>query len=155
MTFSPIPPQKHHRVGIIPFEVRNGLVAVMFVTSQTRGRWILPKGKQRSGESHLETCQREGFEEGGIRGTVLGNFPITTVISRQTKIEKVRMPVTYYPFSVMDQVDDWPEARKRERHWTLIKDAPSIVYKEDMLSPIKQFTELLPWIKEAAEDYKP
>ena len=155
MTFSPIPPQRHHRVGIIPFEVRNGLVAVMFVTSQTRGRWILPKGKQRSGESHLETCQREGFEEGGIRGIVLGNFPITTVISRQTKIEKVRMPVTYYPFSVMDQVDDWPEAGKRERHWTLIKDAPSIVCKEDMLSPIKQFTELLPWIKEAAEDYKP
>ncbi len=149
-----MPQQTHHRVGIIPFEVRNRLVAVMFVTSQTRGRWILPKGKQRSGESHLETCQREGFQEGGIRGTVLGNFPITTVISRQTTTEKVRIPVTYYPFSVTDQVDNWPESEKRQRHWTLISDAPSVVYKEDMLYPIKQFTELLPWIKEAAEDCK-
>jgi len=149
-----MPQQKHHRVGIIPFEVRNDLVAVMFVTSQTRGRWVLPKGKQKSGESHAETCQREGFEEGGIRGTVLGNYPITTVISKQTKPEKIRIPVTYYPFSVTDQMDDWPEAGKRERHWTLISDAPNVVDKEDMLSPIKQFTELLPWIREAAEGLK-
>ena len=143
-----------HRVGIIPFELRNNLVAIMLVTSQTRGRWILPKGKQRPSESHRDTCLREGFEEGGVKGIVLENFPITTVISKQTKLEKIRMPVTYYPFAVTDQADDWPEARKRERHWALVSDAPNIVYKEDMLYPIKQFTELLPWIKQAAQDCK-
>ena len=146
--------RKHHRVGIIPFELKNNLLAIMFVTSQTRGRWILPKGKQDPEESHIETCRREGFEEGGVRGVVLDSFPITVVITKQTGLEKIKMPVTYYPFLVTEQVDDWPEAEKRDRHWALIGDAPRVAFKEDILVPIEQFKELFPWIREDAEACK-
>ena len=40
-----------HRVGIIPFDIKDDLLAILFVTSQTRGRWILPKGKRKKGEA--------------------------------------------------------------------------------------------------------
>jgi hypothetical protein len=33
-----------HKVGAIPFEIQNDRIALLFVTSQRRGRWIFPKG---------------------------------------------------------------------------------------------------------------
>lgn len=143
-----------HRIGIIPFDVRDQAIALMFVTSQTRGRWIFPKGKQEEGEGHLDTCQREGFEEAGVKGVVLENFPVTLVVTKQTPKGKREVPVTYYPFLVTEQVDEWPEKPARQRHWALLEDAPRVAYREDYLPLIHRFEELKPWIKEAAEAYK-
>ena len=144
-----------HRIGIVPFDYRDRAVALLFVTSQTRGRWILPKGKRKLEESHLETCHREGFEEAGVRGTVLQDFPITVVITKQSPSGKRQLPVTYYPFLVTEQTDDWPEMDKRQRHWALIEDAARVAYREDLLGLIKQFEALVPWIREAAEQHRP
>ena len=144
-----------HRVGIIPFDTRGSAVAVLFVTSHTRGRWILPKGRQEPEESHIETCHREGFEEAGVRGIVLEDFPITVVVTKLTNAGKREVPVTYYPFLVTEQVDDWPEVSTRQRHWALIEDAPRVAYREDLLSLIRQFDQLKPWIREAAAPHKP
>ena len=47
-----------HRVGIIPFDTREGAVALLFVTSQTRGRWILPKGWLMEGLSAAAPSRR-------------------------------------------------------------------------------------------------
>lgn len=143
-----------HRVGIIPFDTRDTAVAVLFVTSQTRGRWILPKGKQKSGESHAETCLREGFEEAGVRGVVMEDFPMTAVITKLTDEGKREVPVTFYPLLVTEQEDDWPERERRQRHWALIEDAPRVAYREDYLHLIRQFETLRPWITRVAEDHK-
>jgi 8-oxo-dGTP pyrophosphatase MutT (NUDIX family) len=146
---------KLHRIGIIPFDTREEAVALLFVTSQTRGRWILPKGKQLPAETHAETCRREGFEEAGVRGHVLEDFPITVVVTKLTPQGKQRVPVTYYPFLVTEQSDEWPEKEKRQRHWALLQDVSRVAYREDLLPLIKQFDELKPWIREAAESCKP
>ncbi|MEJ2327286.1 MAG: NUDIX hydrolase [Chromatiaceae bacterium] len=143
-----------HRVGIIPFDTRGEEIAILFVTSQTRGRWILPKGKQESGESHLDACTREGFEEAGVRGPVLENFPITAPVTKQTKNGKLRVAVTYYPLLVTEQLDDWPERDKRQRHWALLEDAPRVAFREDFLSVLELFGSLRPWIIEHAEAHK-
>lgn len=143
-----------HRVGIIPFDVEGNDLALLFVTSQTRGRWILPKGKQEPGETVLEACHREGFEEAGVRGVIIDRFPMTIVVTKQVGSSKARIPVTYYPFLVTEQVDDWPEKHKRLRHWSLIEDAARVAYKEDLLPLLKRFDELRPWIMEAASAHK-
>ena len=140
-----------HRIGIIPFDYRDRAVALLFVTSQTRGRWILPKGKQEPGESHFDTCHREGFEEAGVHGIVMQDFPMTVVITKQSPSGKRQLPVTYYPLLVTEQMDDWPERDKRQRHWALTEDAPRVAYREDLLGLIKQFDTLLPWIREVAD----
>lgn len=144
-----------HRVGIIPFDTRGDMVAMLFVTSQTRGRWILPKGKRQDGESQVEACVREGFEEAGVQGVVLEDFPLTVVVTKQTAEGKRSVPVTYYPFLVTEQLEDWPEKPKRQRHWALLDDASRVAYREDFLPLIRQFKELKPWIIEAAEPHKP
>lgn len=143
-----------HRVGIIPFDTRDSDVALLFVTSQTRGRWILPKGRRRATESPIEACLREGFEEAGVKGIVLEDFPMTVVITKQTASGKVKVPVTYYPLLVTEQVDAWPEKDRRQRPWALLEDAPRVAYREDLLPLIKQFDDLRPWIIEAAGRYK-
>ena len=144
-----------HRVGIIPFDMKDDAVALLFVTSQTRGRWILPKGRPKKGESHAETCHREGFEEAGVSGLVLGDFPVTVVVGKQTQRGISKVPVTYYPYLVQQQEDEWPEKAKRQRHWALIEDAPRVAYRADYLAVVQQFEALRPWIIEAAKTHKP
>lgn len=141
----------HHRVGIIPFDLCDDDVSILFVTSQTRGRWVLPKGKQEGDETHAETCVREGFEEAGIKGIVLENYPITIVVTKQQEDGLDTVPVTYYPFFVLEQADEWLEMKCRQRHWSLIKDAHKVADKEDLLPLVNQFEELLPWVIEAAK----
>jgi len=84
----------------------------------------LPKGKRKPHESQIDTCHREGFEEAGVRGIVLEDFPLTTIVTKQTESGKKEVPVTYFPFLVTEQVDNWPEKKTRQRHWALIEDAP-------------------------------
>ncbi len=143
-----------HRIGTIPFDMKDDAVALLFVTSQTRGRWILPKGLAKKGETHVQTCERECFEEAGVKGVVMENFPLTVSISKQTEDGKQAVPVTYYPLLVMNQEDHWPEEETRERHWALMRDAPKVAFREDYLGLIKQFEALAPWITEAAKSHK-
>ena len=143
-----------HRIGIVPFDIKDDAIALLFVTSQTRGRWILPKGAVESGENHIEACHREGFEEAGIEGVVLEDFPITLPINKQTDDGKKAVPVTYYPLLVQSQVDDWPEKEQRERHWALLSDATKVTYREDYQGLISLFSSLTPWIKEAAARHR-
>ena len=143
-----------HRVGIIPFDIRDENIAVLFVTSQSRGRWILPKGKKKKDETHIAACHREGFEEAGVRGEVFEDFPIKVVITKSTATSTTPVLVTYYPFLVMQQVDDWPERDKRQRHWALIEDAPRVAYREDYRPLIRHFENLRAWITETAQQHK-
>lgn len=143
-----------HRVGIIPFDIKGDLVAVLFVTSQTRGRWILPKGQIEPGEDQTAACHREGFEEAGVKGVVLEDFPSTVVVGKQTKAGLQKVPVTYYPFLVKEQFEDWPDQAKRQRHWALVEDAPKVSYRADYLNIVQQFQALKPWIIAAARPHK-
>lgn len=143
-----------HRVGIIPFDMKDRALAVLFVTSQTRGRWILPKGVAKKKETHADTCHREGFEEAGVRGIVLEDFPLTVLITKQTQSAKEQVPVTYYPYLVQAQENSWPDQKSRQRHWALLEDAGKVAYREDFHALIRQFEVLVPWISEAAEPYK-
>ena len=143
-----------HRVGIIPFDIKDQAMAVLFVTSQTRGRWILPKGLAKKNEKHVDTCHREGFEEAGVRGIVLEDFPLTVLISKKSNRPRQQVPVTYYPYLVQKQEDDWPDQGRRQRHWALIEDATKVTYREDFLALIRQFEVLVPWVSEVAVQHK-
>ena len=109
-----------HKIGAIPFAMRDDRIAILFVTSQRRGRWILPKGNLRSKETHKQGCKREAFEEAGVKGKVLKHFPLTVVIGKSEDERMDRVAVTYYPLLATSQADDWPEADKRQRHWALL-----------------------------------
>jgi ADP-ribose pyrophosphatase YjhB (NUDIX family) len=140
-----------HKIGAIPFAVRDDRIAIMFVTSQRRGRWILPKGNLRSKESHKTGCKREAFEEAGVKGLFLKHFPMTVVIGKSVSERLDKVAVTYYPLLVTKQEDDWPEAEKRQRHWALLEDATRVTDREDFHILIKQFEMITPWVLETSK----
>src|SRR3546814_5561764 len=65
-------------------------------------------------ETHVEACHREGFEEAGVKGVVLEDFPMTVLVTKQTAKGKRVVPVTYYPFLVTEQCAEWPETEDRK-----------------------------------------
>lgn len=143
-----------HKIGVIPFDISGDRMAVMFVTSQKRGRWILPKGDLKANETHKQGCKREAFEEAGVRGTLLTDFPMTVVIGKSNGIDVENVLVTYYPLLVTKQVNKWPEDHKRERHWSLLDKAHKVTERDDYLQLIKQFDAIAPWILEIAKHKK-
>lgn len=142
----------NHKIGTIPFAIKDDRIAILFVTSQRRGRWILPKGSLKKNESHKKGCKREAFEEAGVTGKVLKNFPMTMLIGKLIDGQMDKVPVTYYPLLVTDQFNDWPEASKRQRHWSLLKDAFRVTDREDYLAVIRQFDAIQPWVLETSKD---
>lgn len=130
------------RVGILPFSMKDEASSLLFVTSQTRRRWVLPKGRLKKGESHAAACRREAFEEAGILGVVLEDFPIAAVIGRQTSRGIEKIPVIYYPFLVTEQAGSWPEKKERKRHWMKLSEAMTIVHRDDFLALIRRFDDL-------------
>ena len=143
-----------HRVGAIPFAIRGDRMAILFVTSQRRGRWILPKGLIKPKESHKQCCKREAFEEAGVHGKFLRNFPITASIGKASSGSISHVAVTYYPLLVTEQSDSWPEDTKRQRHWALLDDAALVTDRDDLRQLIRQFESIQQWIKEDATHRK-
>ena len=140
-----------HKVGVIPLAIRGQRIALMFVTSQQRGRWILPKGDLKDNETHAEGCTREAFEEAGIKGNIIADFPITASISKSSAQGILQTAVTYYPFLVTEQLSDWPEKAKRERHWVLLRDAHHVTDRDDFRTLTKQFEAISPSVLKFAE----
>ena len=139
-----------HKVGVIPFDVKGDRIAIMFVTSQGRGRWILPKGNLKKDEPVKKGCKREAFEEAGIEGTLLSKIPMTLPISKSENGATKTVAVTYYPMLVKKQLDEWPESSKRQRHWATLEDAQKVTDREDFLKVIQIFTDLKPLILDIA-----
>ena len=94
-----------HKIGVIPFDIKHNNIALMFVTSKRRGRWIFPKGNLKEQESHKKGCKREAFEEAGIYGEILKNYPITTAVTKSDGGSLKQVVVTYYPMLVTQQID--------------------------------------------------
>lgn len=140
-----------HRVGAIPFDIKEDRIAVLFVTSRRRGRWILPKGLIEKTESHKDCCIREAYEEAGIRGEFLKNFPITARIGKSTNGSVEQIIVTYYPLLVTHQEKKWPEGDKRQRHWALLEDAARVTDRDDLRQLVKQFSDIQYWVIEDAK----
>jgi len=136
----------NHKVGSIPFKTKNGKIAILFVTSQARGRWILPKGTLLDKETHKKGCEREAYEEAGIKGSILTDYPITKLITKSVDNNIETVPVTFYPMEVIEQFSDWPEKVKRQRHWALLKDIDKIASREDYLHVLRNFKQLTPWV---------
>lgn len=139
-----------HKIGVVPFKLKNDAVDLMFITSQTRQRWVLPKGNPERNETPEDVCHREAFEEAGIKGTILSRFPITTVITRKQNGDIEKLPVTYYPMLVDHEAKKWPEHRERKRRWVPYSRFKKLVRDDDVRKIVRNFDDLLPWVKQQA-----
>jgi len=140
-----------HKIGAIPFKITDDGLSILFVTSLTRKRWIFPKGNLKAKESRKKACKREAFEEAGVKGIVLKDFPITVVIGKSKKNKIDLELVTYFPLYVHKKEKNWPEAKERDRIWVSLKEAKSLLDDEDFFQLLEWFEEISPWVIESAQ----
>ena len=130
--------------GAIPFVLHEKEPLVLMITSRTQERWIFPKGGLEASETPVEAAEREAFEEAGVKGTVTADLSHDVQAVKVTEGNSQDMIVTYFPLQFTEQMEDWPERKRRDRHWVTLADARKIAGGPDILEALEGFISLMP-----------
>lgn len=136
------------QVAALPFRLLPGVanwrgeaVDIMLVTSRDTGRWVLPKGNVKPGEPGPIAAAREASEEAGIDGPVdpqpIGHF---SYVKREAEGEADPLSVAVYAMRVIDEAEEWPECKQRERRWFRRAEAAELVEEAELQALIAAFT---------------
>lgn len=124
----------------IPYRIEQGGLRVLLVTSRTRRRWILPKGKVAPRMLPGRSAEREAFEEAGVLGR-LAKDPIGSY-RQGDQIQDMLddgVIVEAYALEVVDELPAWREMHFRERRWFSVKDALRVVRDPEIRSILQTF----------------
>jgi predicted phosphate transport protein (TIGR00153 family) len=112
---------------------------VLLVTSRRTRRWVVPKGNPMPGRAPHEAAAEEAWEEAGVRGipcpTPLGSFRYL----KRRRLAQVEATVALFPFSVIEQLDDWPERKQRNVRWFALDEAARVVSDTELSHLIAGF----------------
>lgn len=94
-----------------------GELELLLVTSRSKRRWVIPKGRVRGMLPHAAAA-REAFEEAGVLG-VIAHRHVGVYRQRKTYTsgEKLDIAVQAFPLFVNTQLRSWPEMAIRRRRW--------------------------------------
>jgi 8-oxo-dGTP pyrophosphatase MutT (NUDIX family) len=121
------PPESVRQVGALPYDVVDGRVVFLLVTSRRSGRWIVPKGSLIAGETPYRSAEIEAMEEAGVEG-IIDREPIGTYRTiKKGGIARRVVEVDLYPLRVTKQHDTWLEQGARHRHWVLLREAKRLL----------------------------
>jgi 8-oxo-dGTP pyrophosphatase MutT (NUDIX family) len=120
----------HPQASAIP--VRAGRICL--VTSRSGNRLVVPKGCLEQGRTHKQIALQEAWEEAGLIG-LLHSRPIGSY--RYTKAG-TRFEVVTFLMDVTTVVNDWPESRRRSRHWLRPADAAASVRERELRKLIRK-----------------
>lgn len=103
--------------GVLPYRKSRGIFQFLLVTSLGTGRWIIPKGHIEPKMSARQSAEKEAFEEAGVAGRVspdrIGYYSYQKDGSTTPKTYLVEV----FGMQVLDVLENWPEAHKRQREW--------------------------------------
>lgn len=117
--------------GALPYQIVDGQLVVLLITSRGRGRWIFPKGGQVEGMTPWESAAREAYEEAGVEG-VIEHAPIGSYMLPVTDERPAPVEVLIYPLRVTNQRADWKEKGQRYRHWAVLPEAKRLITHEGL-----------------------
>lgn len=128
----------------IPYKMEDGSLRVMLVTSRTRHRWILPKGKVGRRMLASRSAEREAFEEAGVLGR-LSKEPIGVYLQGERLPMAIDdgIPVQAYALEVLEELPVWKEMQFRERRWFPIKAALRAVHDPEMRKILRSFKQTI------------
>ena len=103
---------------------RNGQgLEVCLIRKKTSKQWGIPKGIVDPGDTHEQTALNEAWEEAGLKGRLLGD----AIGTYEYEKWYTTFMVAVYVMEVLEQHDEWQEAPDRERRWTSIGEAASLL----------------------------
>lgn len=125
--------------GVIPYRRKNHRIEVLLVTSNTRKRWIIPKGHI---EPHLSACEsacKEAYEEAGVKGHA---EPVPFGVYLHDGAPGSGL-VEVYLMEVADELQRYPEDDDRERRWMPLHEARVHVLEKGLKRLFDEMAELL------------
>lgn len=131
------------QAAALPYQVLDGEIVVLLVTSSTRQRWVFPKGGVEDGESNPQAALREAQEEAGVTGRIYST-PIGTYSDLKLARKGPRQAqIEIFPLEVHKQFEDWDEDGKRFRQWVAIEEAKRLISISDLVPVLDQLEQLL------------
>lgn len=125
--------------GVIPFRRTPRGLEILLVTSNTRKRWIIPKGNVESQLGRLESARREAYEEAGVRGRIqrlaFGSYRHSSSTGPTV--------VEVYLMEVEQVLNVWPEQHVRLREWMTVRNAHDRILETGLKGLVRELDEIL------------
>ena len=126
----------------LPYQVRDGEMRVLIITSRATKRWIVPKGWLKPDVEPHVVAAEEAFEEAGLEGQIepqpIGSYHY---IKRLHALSFVRCKVDVYPMQVTDDRSDWPEKAQRTLAWLSPTEAANRLSDRDLAKIVVDFAK--------------
>jgi 8-oxo-dGTP pyrophosphatase MutT (NUDIX family) len=110
---------------------------VCVVTSRSRRRWVIPKGRIEIRQTAADAAITEAWEEAGVRGTLVER----PVGAYEYPKEGRRHLVTVFALLVEWESQTWPEQFERLREWVTVETAISRIEEPDLKEIIRVATQ--------------
>jgi 8-oxo-dGTP pyrophosphatase MutT (NUDIX family) len=111
----------------------DGALRVMLVTSLQTQRWIIPKGWPWPDHHDHLAAAAEAREEAGVLGEVraksIGSY---TYQKRKKAAGLVPVRVSVFLLEVREELETWPECKRRQRAWFTLSDAAARVREPEL-----------------------
>jgi len=121
--------------GVVPYFIDKGVKKIILITAKnSKKNWIVPKGHIEMGMSPQLSAANEAFEEAGIKGEVDSKIVGSLCYSKKGK----KCKVDFYPFKVLEILDDWPEKDSRERIVVQKSYVKKFIFDKNLLKIIKK-----------------
>jgi 8-oxo-dGTP pyrophosphatase MutT (NUDIX family) len=121
------------QVGALPVRRgSDGALLVLLVTTLQTQRWIIPKGWPWPDQHDYLAAAAEAREEAGVLGeTRSGSIGSYTYYKRRQS-GSVPVRVSVYLLEVREELDTWPECKRRRRAWFTLSDAAAAVREPEL-----------------------
>ena len=113
------------QAAAIPFRWKKSAVEICLIRNKGGKKWKIPKGFVDSGETPEQAALKEAWEEAGLSGRIVGS----AIGSYEYEKWGYALTVSVYLMEVTGQEDDWEESRLRERDWSPVETAFSMLKK--------------------------
>lgn len=134
-------PEAGKQSAAIPYRFERDRLEILLVTSRTRKRWILPKGKIKPGMMANRSAEREAFEEAGVLGRIASE-PVGSYRQRDgIAVWGDTVVVQAYALKVANEIPKWREMHLRKRRWFTMKDAIKSVRDPEIRAVLQSFEQ--------------
>jgi 8-oxo-dGTP pyrophosphatase MutT (NUDIX family) len=113
------------QAGAIPFRWKKGAIEVCLIRNKGQSKWKIPKGFVDPGETPEEAALKEAWEEAGLTGRLVGG----SIGSYEYEKWGNELTVSVFLMEVTGEEDRWEESRLRERGWSPVETAFSMLRK--------------------------
>ena len=114
-----------HQVAVIALRRKKDDVEVCLIRRQGSRTWSIPKGFIDDGNTREQAALTEAHEEAGLQGRVRGR----TIGTYEYQKRGARFVVAVYVMEVLRTQAHWMEESFRDRRWTPLDDATSLLKK--------------------------